>query len=227
MTSLTYGTGNLYRTPVWVKLEVDAYIQLIPLTHKELHMLDEEVYLSTKSTSKLLLTKRGVLEKAIGDTQNVYGFSSAKQLVAHCASSVIDELYETLIAISKVTAEQTTALDEMLDIQFNPAFQDDTWKCEVCQQKKLDKSRGCGYLPVEERDTAPYLPRINGTRPTVCPISEIDHFIFRQAALAYSLLDSGVLPEDGGIGSQTDWFVKTALLYKRKLREAEQHQTGE
>jgi hypothetical protein len=224
MPNLKYGTGSLYHTPQWFKLD-DSYIQLMPLTNKELHALDEQIYLYNKQQIPILVTKRSVLGNAITDTINIHGFKNAKQLVKQLSNEDIDTLYDALQKTSRVSAEQLNALSSMIDIQFNQAYQDETWSCEVCRAKKLDASRGCGYLEPKDRDTSPYLPRINGVRPLICPISEFDSFILSQASTAYSFLSSGVLPEDGGIGNQTDWFVKVSLLYKRKLKEAEQQLT--
>jgi len=218
MSKLKYGTGSLYRTPIWVKLD-DAYIKLKPLSHKELHTINEESYLTQISTSPMLLTKRELLKDAIVGTQNIHGFPNYTILVNQLCAADVDYLYDKVMEISKVTEEQVHNLRDAIDLQFNAEYSDETWNCSVCQERKLDKSRGCGFLPEDKRDSAPFLPRVNGKRPTVCPISTVDNYIISQATMAYMIFDSGALPESGGLGEQTDWFIQAAMLYSRKVKE--------
>ena len=223
-SSFKYGPSNLFLTSIWVSLPSDpeVYIYITPLTHSKIHKIQELQYFKSKhptifdpSTIQLLLSEH------IADTKNVIGFSDTYSFVSQLPLSDVRFLYMELMTISVVTSEQLEELTTMLDIQFNPVFQDETWDCRNCQEKKLDYSRGCGFLKETERDLNPLLPRINGVRYTQCPISSIEAFTANQASKAHTMLINGVLPESGGIGDQTDWFVKAALLFKRKVAEAE------
>ena len=220
----TYGPANLFLTTVWVSLpsDAEASILLKPLTHADISHIQEFQYFATQSDSFFKIrTYHSTLENAIQDTKNCIDFPSIAVLLRQLPPKDVVFLYERLMEISTVSPEQLSALSAMLDIQFNPVFREDSWNCAICQEKKLDYSRGCGYLPKDERDPSPMLPRIDGKRFTECPIALIDGYISSQTSRAYQLFDAGVLPEPNGFGGQTEWFVQAALLYKRKMAAAE------
>ena len=223
-SSFKYGPSNLFLTSIWVALPSDpeVYIYLTPLTHSNIQQLQELYYF--KSKNSLVFdpnTLPLIVSKNITDTKNVFGFPDTYTFVSQLASSDVAFLYDALMDISVVTPEQHEELSIMLDIQFAPTFQEDSWDCRVCQEKGLDYARGCGFLDEDKRDLNPLLPRINGTRFTKCPISSIDAFVANQASKAHTMFVAGVLPESGGLGNQTDWFVKASLLFKRKLSAME------
>lgn len=168
-----------------------------------------------------LITTQEILKQAIVRYENAPGFPNAEVLIDQLPSQDLHYLYEQLIKVSTLSQEQSSNLSDMLEIQFNPQFSEDSWDCAICQEKKLDYARGCGFLPEDKRDPSPALPKIGSRRFTVCPISSIDIYVTNQASLAYQLYTQGVLPEAGGVGNQTEWFIKTALLYKRKVSQAE------
>ncbi len=223
-SSFQYGPANLFLTGAWVELPSDpeAAVFLLPLTHSEVSQVSELHYLNQQDSSYFQhRTPQLTLLAAIKDTRNILGFPSIHLLLNQLPPKDIKYLHDRLLGMSILTPEQTSELSDMLDIQFNSAFKDDTWGCQLCQEKKLDYSRGCGFLPEDKRDPAPMLPRVNGKRPLICPISTIDSYVLHQASRAYTMLDAGILPEAGGLGQQTEWFVKSALMYKNKIAMAE------
>ena len=166
---------------------------------------------------------RSVINKSIVDTKNAIGFPSIDAFANQIPNDDVKYLYDRLIEVSIVSREQLDELEKMLDVQFNPQFSEDSWNCTICQKKKLDYSRGCGYLPENKRDPDPILPRIAGKVVKQCPISTLDPYVTNQASMANNLMDAGLMPEDGGLGNQTEWFIRAALLYKRKIAEAERN----
>lgn len=219
-----YGSCLIYRTPFWVALPSDSEVALLlkPLSHNIVESLKELQYVHSKDTTYFnYLTNRTVLLNAVIDSKNAMNFPSLEALVNQLSNEDIRFLYEKLTTISMMTQDQIESLGMILQIQFDPQFREDSWNCESCQKKKLDYSRACGFLPEDKRDPAAMLPRIDGKRFTQCPISMIDGYAASQASLSHTLFTSGVLPEAGGLGEQTEWFVRAALTYKRKLAEAE------
>ena len=219
-----YGPCNLYLNPVWVKLPTtpEVEIQLKPLSHAGTSTSQETLYISSKSDEfSNIDTYVSIVQLAVVSARNTIGFKNPITIIEQLPASDVVYLYDRLQEISIVTQDQITELAALLEIQFNPAFGDDSWDCKICQQKKLDYSRACGFLPKNKRDPNPVLPRVGGKIPRQCPISTVDGYVLAQATLAYTLFDSGNLPEAGGIGAQTEWFVRAALLYKRKIAEAE------
>jgi len=222
-----FGAPLLFRLPMWVNLPSDSEVSLLlkPLTYSDITAFYDTYYI-TQCSDKFLnpSTHHTILHDAVVDYKNIINFPDITTLLQQLPIKDIQYLYECLMELSSISKEQLEELNMMLDIQFNPVFGDESWNCTVCQAKKLDYSRACGFLPEAERDPAPYLPRVGERRFTQCPISTLDGHVSSQASLAHTLLISGVLPEVGGLGEQTEWFVRVALLYKRKVAEAERAQ---
>ena len=219
-----YGTCSLYLSPFWVRLPSDPEVelQLIPLSHSSINSSRELAYLNHNSEDFLYLeTVKSLLQKQAISSRNALGFPSVKELIEQLPREDAQFIHRKLLDISVVTSEQVEAADLLLEIQLSPSFSEDSWNCKTCQEKKLDYARGCGYLPEDKRDPNPMLPRVNGIKFKQCPMSTLDAFASNQLGLAYSMFDAGFLPEPGGLGNQTDWFVRMSLLYKRKLAQAE------
>ena len=222
-----FGAPLLFRLPMWVNLPSDPEVSLLlkPLTYSDITAFYDTYYIAKRSDKFLNpSTYHTVLQEAVVDYKNVVNFPNVESLLQQLPTEDIQYLYGCLMELSSISKEQLNELTMMLDIQFNPVFSNESWDCTVCRAKKLDYSRACGFLPEAERDPTPFLPRVGDRRFSVCPISTLDGHVSSQASLAHTLLVSGVLPEVGGLGDQTEWFVKVALLYKRKVAEAERAQ---
>ena len=220
----TYGSACLFLTPVWIELPSDseAAVLLKPLSYANLSAIQDLIYLKRQNDKFFKFdTYQTMLLNSIEDTRNLIGFPSVKLLLDQLPPKDLSYLYDRLIEISTISTAQLDAIDSMLTIQFSPQFRDDSWNCTICQEKKLDYNRACGFLPEDKRDPAPHLPSIGGRRFTQCPISTLDGYVTKQASLAYGFMEAGIMPEDGGLGNQNEWFVKVAILYKRKIAEAE------
>lgn len=221
-----YGNPILFRTPIWLELPSDAEVAVLikPLTYSFIISMYEINYMKNiDSTFFKYETLKTILLESVIDTRNAINFPSIDSFIKQLEPSDVKFLYDKLISISTVTQDQLDELDDMLSIQFNPQFSDDSWNCKICQEKKLDFNRGCGFLPEDKRDPSPALPRIGIRRFTQCPISTIDAYVTNKASMCHSLFSEGILPESGGVGEQTEWFIKVALLYKRKIAEAERN----
>ena len=219
-----FGSCSLFLTPIWIKLpsDPDVSLQIKPLTYGQISSNQEVVYFQMQNDDFFnVITYHTILKDSIMNTRNALGFPNPQDILTHLSPSDLKFLYERLMEISTISRTQQDDLGAMLDVQFNSQFQNDSWDCTICQKKKLDYARGCGFLDEDKRDPKPMLPRVNGRSFSVCPISTIDGYVTRQASMSYSMLDAGVLPEPGGLSGQTEWFVNAALLYKRKIAEAE------
>ena len=43
-------------------------------------------------------------------------------------------LYDELLSISLITAEQLDGIGTMLEVQLMPEFKEDSWDCEMCHK---------------------------------------------------------------------------------------------
>lgn len=225
-----YGNPLLFRTPIWTTLPSDSEVHILlkPLSYAELVTPFEVFYMKQQDEGFFKPeTLQTVLASSIIDTVNTINFPSILLLLEQIPKEDLKFLYDKLVLISTVSTEQLDEVTDMLSVQFHPQFADDSWDCKVCQEKKLDYSRGCGFLAEDKRDPAPMLPKVGTRRFTQCPISSLDFYVLNRASMAHNLYINGTLPEDGGIGAQTEWFVRVAQIYKRKLAEAERLATEE
>lgn len=220
----TYGNPIIFRTPIWVNLPSDPEVGVLikPLSYSTLTASSECQYMREQDDAFFKHeTIKTLITDAIIKTANAVGFPSISAFVRQLSKQDAIFIYDKLMELSVVSKAQLDALDAMLDIQFNPQFSDDSWDCTNCQAKKLDYSRACGFLPEDKRDPSPALPRIGTRRFSVCPISTMDAYVINKASMCHNMFAEGLLPELGGVGEQTEWFIRTALLYKRKIGEAE------
>jgi len=199
-----------------------VHILLKPLSYNEVTNPYEVFYMKQqdKAFSKPE-TLQSVLSSSVLDTTNTIDFPSISLLLEQLSKEDLKFIYDKLLSISTLSSEQIDEITDMLSVQFHPSFSDDSWDCTTCQEKKLDYSRGCGFLPEGKRDPAPMLPRVGERRFSQCPLSSLDFHVLNKASMAHNLFIAGTLPEDGGIGAQTEWFVRVSIIYKRKLAEAE------
>ena len=219
-----FGPANLFLTQVWVELPSDSEVALLirPLTYAEIITNQEIAYLHSQNKDYFkTVTYQSIITPCVLDSRGAINFPTLSDLIEQLGREDLYFIHSRLMEISTVTSDQLGELGEMLDIQFSPQLRDDSWKCTTCQEKKLDYTRACGFLPEDKRDKSPLLPRIKGQRFTQCPISLLDGYIIKQASLAHSMLEAGTLPEAGGVGNQTEWFVRAAFTYKNKIAEAE------
>lgn len=223
-TPFRYGNPLLFRTPIWITLPSDSEVCILlkPLSYYDVTNPYEIFYMKQQDEAfSKPETLQTVLSSSILDTTNTIDFPSIPSLLEQLPKEDLKFIYDKLLSISTLSKEQSDEITDMLSVQFHPQFADDSWNCEVCQEKKLDYARGCGFLPEDKRDPAPMLPRIGERRFSTCPISSLDFHVLNKASMAHTLFIAGTLPEDGGIGAQTEWFVRVSIIYKRKLAEAE------
>lgn len=219
-----YGFPILFREPIWVSLNSDeeSILFLKPLSYSTISSSHELQYINQKDdTFFKISTHREFIKSVIVGGKNIVGFDDLSKIADQLSNEDVFKIYSKIIQYSTVSREQLLNISDLLEIQFHPSFNNESWNCETCQAKGLDYSRGCGFLPEDKRDPAPMLPRIGSRRFDICPISTLDSYVLNQASMAHQFYSSGVLPETGSIGDQTEWFVKVALLYKRKISEAE------
>jgi len=162
-----------------------------------------------------------LLGNSIIDVVDAVGFSGIKSFIKQLPKADKEFLLQSILKISVLDNEQYTNISNMLAVKFHPSYSDESWDCTVCQKKGLDYSRGCPKLDPSKRDKTPILPKVGAQSFVECPVGVSDDYVAYQAYQAYNFLNNGMMPEAGGIGDQTEWFVKVSLLYKSKLKEAE------
>lgn len=213
----------LFRTPLWVQLPSDEEVQLLikPLSYKHIQMLHEAMLaITAEDNFRLYYTDRDALAESIIDWRGAHGFTTSTDLVNQLPKSDVEYLFAQLNYLSMFNEQAQEKLEISLDIQFDDRFDED-WQCTKCKMRKgLQAARACPYLDEAER-SKDFVINVNNRRYTSCPIFNIDMFYLAQASQAYKLYTLGMLPEEGGVGGQTAFFINAAQQYDRRVKQAE------
>ena len=225
--NLTYGAPIIFRTPFWVELPSDPEVrlQLLPLSYRDYITIQELQYLISKYPNiQSYDNTKELIAKSIITIDNATGFSNNLQFVEQLPGDDIEFLFKQLFNLSVITEEQVTNLNSLFDIFFDEKLQDDNWDCETCIHKKLQGFRACAFIPEEERDEnydTSFTYKVNNKLYTQCPKSIMDHFVINQACAGYAALKAGILPEVGGMGDQTTWFVRASSIMLSRFNQIE------
>lgn len=220
---LPYGMPLLFRTPMWFTLpsDPDVRIKLRPSKYKDIVHYGELLYASKADIGVQFYDDNvEIIADAIVDMDNTYGFSSPAQLLKQLSIEDKNFIIEKYGLISIITGEQVSNIKNMLDILYAKPLQDENWSCDACKHKKLQEFRACGFIP-EEKRSKDFTYKLKGKVYRECPKNKLEPFIMSQAQEAHKLFSSGLLPEAGGVGDQTMWFIEIATMVAGIVREME------
>ena len=131
-----------------------------------------------------------------------------------------------ILDISQLTAEELEKLQLSIEIKFDKKFQNDTWNCNICQKKKLDRRRNCGYRN-EKNKLKDFNILVGDKLYTYCPIYDIDKELLSKAVECYNLYEKCFLPEQGGLYDQTQFFIIASNLIAEKIQEEHEKELKE
>jgi len=139
---------------------------------------------------------------------------------------IILDMASIIIKTSQAPENLNEKLSTNLDVYLDKNLTKDTWKCEVCKQRQLDKVRNCGFLGGADKDknkfyTDSFVLDVGGVLYTHCPIYDVDAILLNDAMTCYSMYEKGLLPEKGGVYDQTEFFVISSTIVTNKLAEHE------
>lgn len=213
--------------PVWFTPQQErdslrpASFLLNPLKYKHLAVLQASLIL--KEGNELSIpTQDIILQDCVVDVFNVDTDMPISLLVKELPLKLKQELVDTLIKYFYITQEDKKKIQQAIDFTLSDRFSDDTWQCENCQKKGLDKQRNCPLLPKEEQDKY-YNPLfsipLGGEKLYQCPIGLIDHHLVVAINEAYGFLSKSILPEKGGMGDQTLFFGYASQAMHRAVEK--------
>ena len=127
----------------------------------------------------------------------------------------IEEIYNTVIAMSLPTDEQLKEISQSLDVIEDKKYQTkDYLSCSVCQEKGLDKQRNCPLLDKSTHSkTVKYVIQDRYIINT-CPVYPLHYKEYvRDALELLDILHLNKLPLTGGLMEQTPFvYVVSKLL---------------
>ena len=212
MKQLRQSKGLYYFVPSQYESDVELQVTFTALSHGQLLSLNNLIDSSRASEYTYQSCKLAIQE--IEDKEgNLLPFSSL-------SPRILAELSLTILQMSSVTQEELDTLQKSVNIKFGKTFKSETWDCTVCKDKRLDKTRNCGFRGELTKDST-FKVHADNQVYTHCPIYDVDADILADAVDSYMMFDENMLPDAGGLYDQTRFFVFASSIVTQKLREEE------
>lgn len=215
--------STLYKKEYYYEIEDDTLSSPI-LILKALSTRDIDLirHITKKSpqTAKLIAIK-----KSFKESVNIIGASSVDDVINVLTQEQIDEIYSFILSCSMYTEDIHKATSLSIKLSMEEKFSSETWDCEVCKNKGLDKARNCNFREDLDSIRDPsFQLLVSGEVFTECPLYYKDAYLLSEAISCYTAYDKGILPDEGGLLDQTEFFIATSATirdYKARLeREA-------
>jgi hypothetical protein len=204
--------GIYYYIPPKYEDSVEVQVTYRALSFKELNSLTDFLQSGRHNLFNYQVCKTAILEieDVNGDTLQL----------ADLTPEIIKDTSMLILEVSSLSEDDYNKLQLTIDIAFDNTFKGDSWKCEVCQYKKLDRIRNCGIRG--EHETKPnkdFSVMVGKQLYRHCPIYEVEPYLLDAAIESYNMYDKNLLPDEGGLYDQTKFFIIASRLVKQKLDE--------
>lgn len=131
-----------------------------------------------------------------------------------------EKLANIILKVSVVTEEIIQKIQVNVNISMDKKFKTDTWNCEVCRSKGLDKQRNCKFRTDYDKLFVSDLNIMVGdTKYNHCPMYYIDYNLLSDTYSCYNALDKGLLPEIGGTIDQTEFFYYATEIVRKAIND--------
>ena len=212
MKQLRQSKGSYFFVPTQFERETDILITFTALSHGQLLSLEELVFEQRHREFTYQSCKLAII-----DIENNEGILMP---FTSLSPRTLEELSLKIMECSSTTQEQLDILMKSVEIKFSSKFQAETWNCETCKKKRLDKVRNCGFRDELYKDPNFKIIADNQVY-THCPIYDVDNDILSAGYDSYVMYDKKLLPDAGGLYDQTRFFVLSSSIITNKLREEE------
>lgn len=204
--------GIYYYIPERYEDSVEFQITFRALSYKELDALTNLLRQNRHNLFAYQVCKTAILE-VIDELGNTHPLDKLNP-------DVIMETSEKILEMSSLPEDELQTLQTTITIAFDDTFKGDSWKCDVCQYKKLDRVRNCGIRGEKEK-SKDFSVMVGRQVYRHCPIYDLDPQLLDSAIESYSMYDKNIMPDEGGLHDQTRFFVVSSQLVTQKLREEE------
>jgi len=212
MKQLRQSKGLYYFVPSQYESDIELQVTFTALSHGQLLSLNNLIDSDRTSEYTYQSCKLAVIE--IEDRNgDILPFSSLSPVT-------LVELSLNILEMSSVTQTELDTLKKSVNIKFGKTFKAETWDCEICKSKRLDKTRNCGFRGELDKDPT-FKVHADNQVYTHCPIYDVDQDILTDAVDSYMMFDENMLPDAGGLYDQTRFFVFASSIVTQKLREEE------
>jgi len=177
------------------------------LSHKQL------LYIETLLVeNKMATASFRICEEAIISIENSRGDLVA---LGELPFDVIADVSNHVLAISAITEEDINTLSLSSKIHFDETFSSSNWQCNICQEKRLDTRRNCGYLDYKNNPkhfNESFKVHVGRDIYTHCPIFDINKDMLSDAIQSYNFYEAKFLPDEGGLFDQTRFFIMASQV---------------
>lgn len=215
--------STVFKREYYYEIEDDTLSSPI-LILRSLSARELDLVRHTKEQS-INLSKIVAIKKAIVGSINFIGVSSNDDIINTLSSQQKEEIYSFILSCSMYTEDIHKATSLTIKLSLEEKFNTDTWNCELCKSKGLDKVRNCKFREdLEEIRDNSFQVLVAGEIYTDCPMYYKDNELLSDAVACYTAYEKGILPDEGGLLDQTEFFIATSATirdYKARLeREA-------
>jgi hypothetical protein len=205
--------GHYFYTPESYKDSGKITVVFRALSHGELISLETLIEAKRYSEANYRAVEFAVIK--IEDS-----FGNPSIAVNDLSTSLIEEIADRIFRMSEVTRREYEQLKSSTNIYFDPTYQTDSWKCEICREKRLDRVRNCGFRGEKDKDPN-FVAYVNNQPYKYCPIYDVNKELLSDAVECYNAYDANLLPDSGGLYDQTRFFVLSSQEIFMKLKEQE------
>lgn len=164
-----------------------------------------------------------LLEHCVVGAMNVDGYESPLDLPI----VIQQDLLTTILELFYPTEEFLKELSFNLDASIDDKFSNDTWNCDNCQKRRLNRQRNCPFLDPKEFHSPAFTLTIGEQVFTQCPMNTRNYKLIGTAFEGYKLAESSFLPTIGGYGEQPLMFCILSQRVKEKVNFYERKQMEE
>lgn len=171
-----------------------------------------------------------ILQKSIIEFINI--FDNLGNEVKNADISILNieqikDIAKVIWDLSTVSEETYKVMKLSATIALDKSFQTDTWTCEYCKYKGLDRSRNCKFRKdFKDNYDNTFFVMVNGEKFKECPIYYKNDKYISDMFLSFNSFEKGILPEVGGLADQSEFFIYAVkiiqALQSKKLEESKE-----
>jgi len=211
---------------------MDKYpIHKLEFTYKT-HLVDEglPVIIEYRVLSKAELLNLHSKYYIQNSPNNTYKFkivytsllNAYKEYTELLSDNELNDIYNNIVKYSTINVDTLEELKDSFTISSHQPLQTDTFDCAYCKETGyLQKTRNCGYLTDCSDCNKDFTYVIDGKLYRQCPKSLVNTMLLKAGYDCYFMYNKGLLPEQGGMLDQTEFFNEVSISMFNWLKKYE------
>ncbi len=208
-----FALSTLYPRVYLFTLDDDT-LSPLQIHFKALTQRQLDFFRSLKTTNTLSY-QSFFLNEAIIKIENVLSTDGKSMNISPdmLPKNIKDTLFNIIKDVSVVTKDIFDKIKLNISLFTEDKFNTDTWDCDICREKGLDKARNCKFNNnLQEDYDNTFFVIVDGEKYEHCPMFYKNNDLMAAIVDSYNLFSVGILPEVGGIADQTEFFGLAVTL---------------